>query len=111
MRFCVGVSEDRESVFTYQYAEPALAFAAMSLTHTHGWPFLLDFLRESMAATYTQSGDRGEIGAQIILLMAADRYNFELYDDELDPWGVRVNSCINSVTIPTMPLSKYTDWI
>ena len=107
MRLCVGVSEDRESVFTYQYAEPALAFAAMSLTHTHGWSTLLDLLRDSMAATYTQAGHRGEIGAQTLLLMDADRCNVELYGDDLEPWRVRGNLRVISVTIPTIPLSKF----
>jgi hypothetical protein len=32
MRQIVGISEDRDSVFTYQYAEPAMAFAVICLT-------------------------------------------------------------------------------
>ena len=42
MRLCVGVSDDRKSVYTYQYAEPCLAYAAMILTHSVGWKVLLD---------------------------------------------------------------------
>ena len=107
MRLCVGVSEDRESVFTYQYAEPALAYAAMTLTHRFGWLSLLDLLRGAMAATYTQTSHRGVIGAQMLLLMAADRFRVEQSGDDMEAWLERVTSSLNVVNIPTIPLSRF----
>lgn len=73
MRMCVGVSDDRESVFTFQCAEPALAYAASRLTFRYGWRNQIDHLRDSMGATFSDAGFRGELGAQMLLLMACDQ--------------------------------------
>jgi hypothetical protein len=42
MRFCVGVSNEREDFYTFQYAEPCLAHAAMRLTVRFGWGAVFD---------------------------------------------------------------------
>ena len=73
MRFSVGVSGDRESVFTFQAAEPFLAYAAMRVTYMTGWTNLLSHLVDAMGFLYVDAGRRGEIAAQIIFLMVFDR--------------------------------------
>ena len=105
MRLCVGILEDRQSLFTYQYAEPALAFAAMSLTHDHGWLILLDRLREAMSATYIHAGHRGEIGAQLLLLMASDRCTVDTGIGYARNY--MTSQTMIDLTIPTIPLSKF----
>ena len=71
MRMCVGISDDRESVFTFQAAEPAIALAAISLTYRLGWRGILCHLQDSTASMVTEAGD--ELGAQIWMLMALGR--------------------------------------
>jgi hypothetical protein len=110
MRQCVGISPDRESIYGYQYPEPVLGFAAMRLTLTCGWQVLLDHLRDAMATTFTDGGYRGELGAQILLLMAADRAMVIASEQrfptkEMDP----VKGLLCSAEIPLVPLSLFLE--
>ena len=73
MRTCVAISEDRESVYTMSRAEPMLALSALNLTQQIGWKKLLVQLSESMGSLQVLPGSRGEVGAQILLLMAFEK--------------------------------------
>ena len=108
MRLCVGVSEDRESVYSFQYPEPALALAATRLIAIHGWSAILDHLRQVMSSTFTDAGNRGELGAQIMLLMAADRLMIEALYPLETTWQQKAKCyAANSWTIPTIRLGDF----
>jgi hypothetical protein len=100
MRQCVGVSEDRESVFSFQYAEPALALAALRLVYKFGWNKVIDFVRNAMAETFTDAGYRGELGAQLLLLMIADHCIART---------LPLHGMESITTIPTIPLKIYLE--
>ena len=78
MRMCIGISKDRESVYTFQLPEPALAHAAMRFLNTRGWDRVLDHLKSAIGATYADPGYRGELMAQILMLMASDQTVIDL---------------------------------
>jgi hypothetical protein len=96
MRQCVGVSPDRESIYSYQYPEPALALAAMRLTAMIGWGVMIDGVRDAMSLAFTDAGHRGEIGGQILLLMAAERC-----------MTILNSSTGSKVNIPAIPLEMF----
>ena len=73
MRMCVGISKDRESVYTFQLPEPALAHAAMRILNRAGWAPFLQHLKSAVGAAFADPGYRGELAAQILLLMASDQ--------------------------------------
>ena len=110
MRVCVGISDDRESLYSFQYAEPALAYAAMRLVRRMGWLQSIDHLRASMAATFTDSGYRGELSAQILLLMIFDRI---LADKlvESGTWAEKTAAVVGSTDFPIVPLRFYLEAI
>jgi hypothetical protein len=103
---CCGVSEDRESIFTFQAPEPALAFASSRLTYQFGWSEILKQLQVACSSTYTDAGYRGELGAQILLLMAADRLAPKALGYELD-WEFQRKKMIYETRIPLIPLIEY----
>ena len=104
MRVCVGISDDRESLYSFQYAEPALAYAAMRLVRRMGWLRSIDHLRASMAATFTDSG--GELSAQILLLMIFDQI---LADQLLESgtWAERTAAVLSSTDFPIVPIVQF----
>ena len=65
MRLCVGVSADRESIYSFQYPEPALAVASMKLIAKYGWLPMLEHLREAMSLIVINAGSRGELGGEL----------------------------------------------
>jgi hypothetical protein len=86
MRLCVGLSEERDAVYTFQCAEPCLALAAIRLTHKVDWRVYLNNLRDALGKMYGDAGYRGEIAAQNVLLMAFDRAIAEaLFPTSLNP--------------------------
>jgi len=107
MRQCVGISKDRESVYGYQYPETALALAAARLSLRCGWKVLLDYLRQSISMTYTDGGYRGELGAQILLLMAADRAMVIAKAGSDIPWSDALQIGLNDAFLPVIPASVF----
>jgi len=95
MRMIVGISEDRESVYTFQPPEPALAHAAMLILNQLGWAPFLQHLKSAIGATYADAGYRGELMAQIILLMASDQTVQELNG---------LNRLNDNTDLPAVPL-------
>jgi hypothetical protein len=71
MRVVAAISDDRESVFTMQTAEPVLVMAAMQLFANGyvSWSRAIsDF--EATLRTTTKIGFRGELGCQLLCLLA-----------------------------------------
>ena len=103
MRMCVGISDDRESVFTFQAPEPALALASMRLTYRAGWKGILRHLRDSAASMFTDAGYRGELGAQILLLMALGRLAPAALGHDGN-WTDKRRMMFSETRIPLIPL-------
>jgi hypothetical protein len=72
MRLIAGISDDRECVYTLEVSEPCLALAAHSLilASTITWSVILRKFRSCVLRSTTSIGFRGEVAAQIILVMA-----------------------------------------
>jgi hypothetical protein len=73
MRYCVGISEDRNMVFSLQPAEPVMALAAMLLVQQIGWTKILEKASNAFGTTVTDIGYKGELGIQIACIMASAR--------------------------------------
>ena len=103
MRLCVGISSDRDSVYTFQCAEPCLALAAMRLTLKVDWKVYLDHLRSAITDVFVNAGHRGELAGQILALMAFDRVLLT----QLRPAGSfedQKNALRQTTRIPLSPL-------
>jgi hypothetical protein len=103
MRLCIGISSDRESVYTFQCAEPCLASAAMRLTFMVNWRVYLDHLISATSDVFVSAGHRGEVAGQILALMAFDRVLLT----QINPsgtFGEQVNDLAHSSRIPLSPL-------
>ena len=96
MRMCVGISSDRESVFTFQAAEPCLAQAARDIIKKFGWSVFLNHLRTAIASTYADPGFRGELSAQVLLLMASDHVTY-------------AQGMFDSTQLPAIPLGNFLE--
>jgi hypothetical protein len=105
MRLCVGVSADRESIYSFQYPEPALALASMKLIAEYGWLPMLEHLREAMSLIVINAGSRGELGVQNLLLMAVDRLMICKLQTVPESWKEKADAfAIHNYTIPTLPV-------
>ena len=95
MRMCIGISKDRESIYTFQTAEPALSNAAILLLRDLGWATFLQHLKSAIGSTNADAGYRGELTAQFLLLMASDQTRLDIFDDP------------SSTSIPALPLNSF----
>jgi len=101
MRQCVGISQEHEAIHSTQYPEPALAVAAMHLTRQIGWDRMLDGVTEAVRCTYICGSQMENLGAQILLLMAADRARVAVCQE--------IAAINSSVIIPTIPLGVFLE--
>ena len=109
MREVVGISHDRESVHTLQYLEPCLALAASLLIHRAGWQPFLDHLRVAVSRVHAEPGYRGEICAQILVLMALDRLMAEILCPSF-PGAERSRQILSmSFNVPLIPLASLVE--
>jgi hypothetical protein len=73
MRYCAGISQDRDSVFTLQPPEPAMALAGLSLIVKAGWDTVLNLVSQNIGLALTNIGYKGELGIQIACITASSK--------------------------------------
>jgi hypothetical protein len=109
MSLCTGISRSREQIFIFRPMEPALAFASACLTSIIGWSNLIKSLNSMIADTAVEGGSRGEIAAQLVMLMTMDSVSKLTYElqvtrevnvDETSMKSVRVREFLDSLLGP-----------
>ncbi|KAG9297985.1 hypothetical protein G9A89_018813 [Geosiphon pyriformis] len=73
MRVCIHITPERESVLSAVPSEPILAEASAQLMHRQGYlESILSFLAVSLRYGIVDAGYRGELVAQLLVLLAID---------------------------------------
>ena len=99
MRLVAAVSCDRQSVFTLETAEPVLALAAHELIRSNKitWDALLSKFIDLELSTATMTGFRGEVGIQVLIIMAMQKWLFAQLDHNRVP----------ELTLPSVDMWNY----
>ena len=90
MRYCCGVSVDRDEIFTMQLPEPVMAEAAFGLIAKYGWDLIISKVVDVFGSVVTDVGYRGELGMQLACIMASSKSRAVSCNREIIPVPLEV---------------------